>query len=122
MRRMILGEGARIRLAVLLLALAWAGCASEGQGTAPPLPGEPPIDGDSSAAGGDAGSMGSGDDGGASSEGAAPADPGGGTCNDLLHALRAFFVLPPVPCKSSSDCPAGDCCNVGPSSSTCVMQ
>jgi hypothetical protein len=122
MGRVIPVAGARINPAVLLLALAWAGCAAEGQGSAPPFPGEPPMDGDSSAAGGDTGSMGSGDDGGMSSEGAAPADPGGGTCNDLLHALKAFFVLPPVPCKGSSGCPAGDCCYVGPSSSTCVMQ
>jgi hypothetical protein len=47
---------------------------------------------------------------------------GGGNCNDPLHALRAIFVLPPMPCATSTDCPSGDCCYVNGSRSTCVMQ
>jgi hypothetical protein len=120
---MIPWNRARIGSVVIVLLVSWAGCATEGQGTTPPLPGEPPLAGDSTGAGtGDGGAVGSGDDGGTSDEGAASADAGEGACNDFLHGLRALFVLPPVPCKGTSDCSAGDCCFVGPTSSTCVMR
>jgi hypothetical protein len=111
-------ERARIRPAILVL-LAGAGCATEGQGTTPPLPGGPAIAGDSAGVGGDDGSVGGGDEGGAAGD-ASPSE--GGTCSDLLHGFKALLALPPVACKSSSDCAAGECCFVGPVSSTCVMQ
>lgn len=113
---------ARIGPAIFVLLLTWAGCATEGQGTAPPLPGEPVVAGNSAGVGGDDGAADSGDDGGTNNEGSASAGPEGGTCSDLLHGLKSIFALPPVPCKGASDCPSSECCFVGPTSSTCVMQ
>lgn len=113
---------ARSGPAIFLLLVTWAGCATGGQGTAPPLPGEPLVGSDSAGVSGDDGAVDSGEDGGTSSEGSAPAGPGGGTCNDLLHGVKAIFTLPLVPCKGASDCPSSECCFVGPTSSTCVMQ
>jgi hypothetical protein len=113
---------ARSSPAILVLLLTWAGCATEGQGTAPPLPGDPAISGDSAGVGGDDAALDSGDGGGTGNEGSPPAGTGGGTCNDLLHGVKAIFVLPPVPCKGASDCPSSECCFVGPTASTCVMQ
>jgi hypothetical protein len=105
----------RIRWAVLFVCAACVGCATEGRGATPPLPGVP---GESDAVAGD-------DAGTAVEDGDATDDAvgaGGGTCDDGLHALKALFVLPPVPCAVSTDCPSGDCCYVNGSSSSCVMQ
>jgi hypothetical protein len=110
---MTLWGTARAISAVLLVCAACAGCATEGPGSTPPLPGQPSISGDSDPVGDD-GAV-AGDDGGASSADA-------GTCNDLLHGLRAVFAQPPMPCTSGATCPPGDCCYAGPLSSTCVMQ
>jgi hypothetical protein len=117
---------ARAGTAGLVLCVAFAGCATGGRGTTPPLPGEPAVN-DSDAVAGDDASPAPGDDGAAASDdgGMATDDGGpatGGTCNDALHGLKAFFVIPAVPCTSSSDCKSGDCCYVSGSASTCVMQ
>jgi hypothetical protein len=119
---------ARASAAGLALWVAFVGCATAGKGTSPPLPGEPAAANDDSdaAAGGDAATPSPGDDGGESTDdggGAGEAGPAsGGTCTDALHGLKAFFVIPAVPCTGSSDCAAGDCCYVNGSASTCVMQ
>jgi hypothetical protein len=110
---------ARSVSAILLACATCVACATEGPGSAPPLPGQPVLSGESNPIGDDGAVV--GDDGGTTEGGAASPDPAG-TCNDLLHGLKAFFVLPPVPCTSGATCPSGDCCYVGPSSSTCVMQ
>jgi hypothetical protein len=89
------------------------GCAAEGRGVSPPLP-VPATDSDASSV----------DDAGAPVDDANMPDgaAGGGICNDPLHGLKAIFVLPPMPCAASTDCPSGDCCYVNGSRSTCVMQ
>ena len=114
----------------LACAVSWpgVGCATEGKGNTPPLPGGPAVNGESDAVAGDDAAQGPpGDDGGGTGDdGGAAADEGGpatgGTCNDVLHGLKAFFVIPAVPCTGSSDCAAGDCCYVNGSASSCVMQ
>jgi hypothetical protein len=117
----------RARTAGLALCVLSTSCATAGRGTTPPLPGEPEVNGDSDAVAGADASPAPGDDGAAAGDdgGMATDDAGGatgGTCNDPLHALKALFVIPAVPCTSSSDCKSGDCCYVSGSASTCVMQ
>jgi hypothetical protein len=97
------------------MCLAWAGCATGGAGTSPPLPG---VSSDDTAASDDATSS---DDGGPLDDAPSNVDAGG-SCDDFLHGLRAVFVIPPVTCSSSADCPSGDCCYSGTSGSSCVMQ
>ncbi len=107
--------GAWLRQFALLFGAACVGCATQGKGSAPPLPGQPAAPDSDALAGDDAGTP--ADEGGTVDDAAA-----GGTCNDPLHALKAIFVLPAVPCATSTDCSSGDCCYVNGSSSTCVMQ
>jgi hypothetical protein len=109
----------------LSFVLALGACATSGPGSNPPLSG-----GTFGAAGDDTGPA--VDDGGAATDDASSGDdaaapPSGDdasadTCNDGLHGLAALFVIPPVPCSTSTDCKSGQCCFVGPTSSTCVMQ
>jgi hypothetical protein len=98
--------------------LAGLGCATSGAGTNPPLPGGE----DGSDDGGAASDATQGD--GPSTDDADDAAPAtGGTCgNDLVHGARALFAIPPVPCTTNADCPVKDCCFVGMTSNTCVMQ
>ncbi len=105
---------ARISRAALVVCAACVGCATEGRGSTPPLPIQPR---ESDAIAGDDADTPL-EDGSVNDD----ASGGGGTCNDPLHALKALFVLPPVPCAVSTDCPSGDCCYVNGSSSSCVMQ
>jgi len=106
-----------------------AACATGGTGSNPPLPGTGPKSGSSGGTSGDDGSGGElqGDDAGdvdavaSGDDAATPSDPAA-TCNDALHGLKALFVLPPKTCTNSVDCSAGECCFVGASGSTCVMQ
>ena len=97
----------------LWLAAGCAGCATEGKGLSPPLP-VPASESDAA----------TGDDASPPVDDAAIGDApsAGGNCNDPLHGLKAIFVLPPMPCAASTDCPSGDCCYVNGSRSSCVMQ
>jgi|SRR5580704_4103081 hypothetical protein len=111
----------------LALCVTCVGCATAGKGNTPPLPGDPALNGDTDALAGEDAATPPGDDGGGTSDdGGGGMDEGGqasgGTCNDPLHGLKALFVIPAVPCTGSSDCPAGDCCYVSGSASSCVMQ
>jgi hypothetical protein len=94
-------------------------CATGGPGNDPEFG---PVDEDGGGAGvtGDDAS----DD---SSPGNPSADEGGsasGICpNDPTHELEALgAILAPKPCTSGADCTAGQCCFVGASASSCVMQ
>ena len=108
-----------------------AGCATSGPGSNPPLSssggGFGAATGDDAVASGGEGAT--SDDGTSTGDDAAPPASGddastasADTCNDALHGLAAIFVQPPVPCSTSTDCKSGQCCFVGPTSSTCVMQ
>jgi hypothetical protein len=110
--------GLAIRFAVSAsVCLAPASCATAGEGSNPPLPGVTVASSDAAASPDDATP---GDEVGEPGD-AGPGPGSGSTCSDALHGLRAIFVLPPVPCSASTDCPSGDCCYVG-NASTCVMQ
>jgi hypothetical protein len=115
--------GVALRFAVPACAcFALVACATAGDGTNPPLPGVALSDDASLADDASPGDPSSGDDSAAADPGDGAAAPSGSTCGDSLHGLRALFVLPPVPCSRSTDCAAGDCCYVGTTASTCVMQ